>query len=86
MQETETRFTQCFFSLVHYLQIILSVYSESVTKHVPHDQHVALLVVNTEAVHAQELGQEGTPMTFHNVLKENGDKNIVKYCANSQGA
>ena len=34
---------------------------------VPHDAHVVLNVVNGESVHAQELGEQGLPISLHNV-------------------
>ena len=34
---------------------------------VPHDAHVVLNVVHGESVHAQELGEQGLPVSLHNV-------------------
>lgn len=54
----------------HYLQVVLSVHSEPVAEHVPHDYHIALFIVHAEPIHTQELGQKGAPMTLHDVLEQ----------------
>lgn len=44
------------------------MHRKTVTKHVSHDKHVAVFILHTDSVHAQELGQECVAMTLHYVL------------------
>lgn len=37
-------------------------------EHVAHHKHVAVFIVHTNSVHAQELGQQRVAMALHNVL------------------
>ena len=42
-------------------------YLQVTAEDVPHDAHVVLNVVNGKSVHAQELGEQGLPVSLHNV-------------------
>lgn len=44
-------------------------------KHVAHHKHVAVFIVHTNSVHAQELGQQCVAMALHNVLGWKGGRN-----------
>lgn len=48
-----------------YLEVIFAVYSKPMTEHVPGDHHVGFHTIHGQAVHAQELWQEGVAMAFH---------------------
>lgn len=45
------------------------MYSKSMTKYVPGDHHVGFHAIHGQAVHAQELWQEGTAVALHYELE-----------------
>ena len=48
-----------------YLEVVFAMYSEPMTEYIPGDHHVGLHAIHSQAVHAQELRQEGIAMTLH---------------------
>lgn len=57
-----------FFAQSH-LKVVLPVHHQSVAEHVPHDDQVGLLILYTDTVHPQELGQQSAAVTLHYVLQ-----------------
>lgn len=45
------------------------MYSEPMAEHVPGDHHVGLHAIHGQAVHAQELRQEGVAVALHDELE-----------------
>lgn len=45
------------------------MYSKPMTEHIPGDHHVCFHTIHSQAVHAQELWQEGIAVTLHYELE-----------------
>lgn len=52
-----------------YLEVIFAMYSKPMTEYIPGDHHVGFHTVHGQAVHAQELWQEGIAVTLHYELE-----------------
>lgn len=50
------------------------MHSEPMAEHIPGDHHVGFHTIHSQAVHAQELGQEGVAVALHNELHREGGR------------
>lgn len=52
-----------------YLQVILPMHGQPVTKYIPCDNHIGFHAIHGKTVHAKKLGKKCVPMAFHYELK-----------------
>lgn len=52
-----------------YLQVVFAMYSKPMTEYIPGDHHVGFHTIHSQAVHTQELWQEGIAVALHYELK-----------------
>lgn len=56
-------------SFPRYLEVVFCVDGKPVTEHVPHDDEVRVLVVDSNTVHTEELRKQRDAVTLYNVLE-----------------